>query len=310
MHIKKHNSLTDGSVSKATRQVLPDRLLNALYYKYEREGPTFRLSIRELKGLLGLEKERDNERIYQAISILQHPIQIRNFHYEKDMVAWISAPFLARAIQYKNQLNFVEFTIDPIVLEALRQKAGYTPLDLRVCNRFKTKYGLKLYEMYRRYYSLPHKEACIKNRAAGIVKKDLTKLNILFGSNFTYPSQMLRAIKRGLEEIYQITQVSIHCFYTKKEKLFIFSWEREIDLHYPSPTCIIPTKQVNSFIKWYTKNVVEEKIEHKNAYIKELKNKILENSFYNLKEFYSYYLQELGFDPDQCFNQKRKKFTC
>ena len=310
MHINKHNSLTDGSIPKTTKQVLPDRLLNALYYKYEREGPTFKLSIRELKTLLGLSKERDSERIYKAISILQRPIQIRDFRYGEEEIAWISAPFLARAIRYKGSINYIEFTIDPIVLEALRQKAGYTHLDLHVCNRFKTKYGLKLYEMYRRYYSLPHKEECVNNKIVGVIKKSIQELNALFGSDFSYPSQLLRVIKRGLEEIQNVTQITIHCFYAKEERFFVFSWEREIDRDYPTKMCPIPTKRINPFLEWYKKNVIDESIEHEEAYTKNLRQKILDGTFYNLKEFYSYYLQEIGLDPQHCFDVKKGKFIC
>jgi hypothetical protein len=310
MRINKHNSLTDGSIPKTTKQVLPDRLLNALYYKYEREGPTFSLSISELKRLLGLERERDSERIYKAISILQRPIQIRDFRYGEEEIAWISAPFLARAIRYKGAINHIEFTIDPMVLEALRQKAGYTPLDLRICNRFKTKYGLKLYEMYRRYYSLPHKEECVNNKIVGVVKKSLQELNFLFGSDFLYPSQLLRVIKRGLEEIESVVQITIHCFYAKEEKFFVFSWEREIDGHYPTKKCPIPTKRIDAFLEWYKKNVIDENIEHEEAYTENLRQRILEGTFYNLKEFYGYYLQEIGLDWQECFDAKKGKFTC
>ena len=307
--INKHNSLTDGAIPKPPKQVLPDRLLNALYYKYEKEGPTFRISIVELKHLLGLEKERDSERIYKAIAILQQPIQLRDFRYGKEKVAWMSAPFLAKAIRYKEQINYIEFTIDPMVLEALKQKAGYTPLDLEICNRFQTKYGLKLYEMYRRYYSLPHKEEIVQNRIVGVVKKSLDELNFLFGTHFAYPSQMLRAIKRGLQEIEEKTGVFIHCFFDKEAHLFLFSWEREL-IVYPTKECIIPKKQIKPFIEWYTQNVIDEEILHKKAYKEELEAKILANTFFNLEKFYTIYLEEMGKDPARCFDKKRGVFIC
>ena len=45
-----------------------------------------------------------------------------------------------------------------MTIEALKQKAGYTPIELEICNKFRTKYCLKIYEMYLCYYSLPNKE--------------------------------------------------------------------------------------------------------------------------------------------------------
>ncbi|MRJ01830.1 MAG: hypothetical protein C6I05_00095 [Epsilonproteobacteria bacterium] len=312
MKIRKHNSLTDGSTpQKTARQVLPDRLINALYYKYEREGAVFELSLGELKYLLGLEGERDNERIYKAIAVLQHPIQIRDFRHGDREVVWMSAPFLARAIRYRDHSNQIEFTIDPIIIEALHQKAGYTPLDLNVCNRFKTKYGLKLYEIYRRYYTLPHRERYIESRRVGVIKKGLKELNILFGTHFKYPSQMLRAIERGVKEVRRVTGVFIHCFYARSEKLFVFSWERRSEGDpYPSEKAIIPASQLEPFIEWYSNNVVDESIEHGRAYREELRKRIIEGKFFNLKEFYRFYLEEKGYNLEECFDEERGKFTC
>ena len=313
MRIRKHNSLTDGS-TPTTHQVLPDRLINALYYKYEREGPIFELTIQELKYLLGLEKERDNRRIYKAIAALQHPIQIRDFRYGEREVAWFSAPFLARAIRYKNK-NQIEFTIDPLIIEALHQKAGYTPLDLDVCNSFKSKYGLKLYELYKRYYDLPHKEREVDSKEVGVIKRRLRELNALFGSNFKYPSQMARAIERGAQEVLKVTGVRIHSFYNRQEELFILTWERrKVDtrdnLDNLDDQSVIPINQIEPFIEWYRSNVIDESIEYDGAYKEKLRRRILDGKFFNLIEFYRFYLQEMGYDPDACFDWEKGKFTC
>ncbi|SMC10178.1 replication initiation protein [Nitratiruptor tergarcus] len=312
--IKKHNSLTDGYIPKTPKQVLPDRLLNALYYKYEREGVTFTISLPDLKELLGLQNEKDDTRIYEAIGILQNPIQIRDFHFQGKAVSWLSAPFLARAIRWKEKANVIEFKIEPMIVEALKQKAGYTPLDIEICSRFRTKYGLKLYEMYRRYSSLPHKDPFSDNRI-GIIKKSLQELNQIFGTHYKTPSKLLSMketktkppINRGLEEIKKITGDLIYCFYDKQEKKFIFTWNRKQKKRYPNDICIVPTTSIEPFANWYMEHFTEN-IANPKSYLKKLQRQIVYNKFDNLEKYYHLYLLELGKDPKKCFDPETKKF--
>lgn len=309
--IKKHNSLTDGYIPKTPKQVLPDRLLNALYYKFEREGEEFSLSLAEIKQLLGIPKEKNNERIYEAIAILQLPIQIRNFHYKGQNIKWLSAPFLSKAVYYQNKTQQIEFKIDPMVIEALKQKGGYTPLDIDICNRFKTKFGLKLYEMYRRYSSLPNRDG------ATVIYKSLNDLNHLFSTNYKTPSKLLAIketktkppINRGLEEIEKVTGDKIFCFYDKSNKQFVFSWDKKLQDLYPSVQSLIPTKSLKPFAKWYITHFAHD-IQDKEAYLKKIIEEIIYNSFGNLLRYYQLYLMDLGKDPLKCFNKKLEKFIC
>jgi len=315
--IKKHNSLTDGSIPKTPRQVLPDRLLNALYYKYEQEGEVFTISLKELKSLLGLPKEKDDERIYNAISTLQAPIRIRNFHYQGKEVEWFSAPFLCRAIKWKSRRNEIEFHIDPMIIEAIKQKAGYTPLDLAICNQFKTKYGLKLYEMYRRYINLPNHRSDVSSADTGVVYKTLEELNFMFGTKYRSPSKLLAMketktkppINRGLEEIERVTGERISCFYDKENRIFIFSWQKDREFRYPNPLCIIPAKSIEPFAVWYTEHFAD-KVQDKQGYFYKIVEKIRNNSLANIEKYYVLYLVNLGKDPKKCFDSKINKFTC
>ena len=313
--INKHNSLTDGYIPKRPKQVLPDRLLNALYYKFEREGEEFTLSLGEIKRLLGIPNEKNDKRIYEAIRVLQSPIQIRNFTYEGKEIAWLSAPFLCRVVCYKSNVNKIAFKIEPMVIEAVKQKGGYTPLDLTICNRFKTKFGLKIYEMYRRYNSLPHKQAEVSSTDTGVIYKSLEELNNLFGTNYKTPSKLLSVkpsktkppINRGLEEIEKVTGEVIYCFYDKDLQKFVFSWDRK-DKKYPTPSCIIPTTSIEPFAKWYMVHFAD-KVKEKRAYYKRIIEKIRNNTFGNLSRYYQLYLLDLGKDPLSAFDPKRGKFT-
>ncbi|BCD63176.1 hypothetical protein NitYY0826_P17 (plasmid) [Nitratiruptor sp. YY08-26] len=313
--IKKHNSLTDGAIPGTPRQVLPDRLLNALYYKYEKEGPEFELSLQELKELVGLAKEKDDQRIYNTIAILQHPIQIRNFSYKGQEITWLSAPFLAMAIRYKQKNTKILFKIEPMVLEAIKQKGGYTPLDINICNRFKTKYGLKIYEMYQRYRSLPNRISEISSNDIGVIKKTLDELNFLFSTRYTSPSKLLdrqekAPINRGLREIQRVTGEVIECFYDKYQKLFVFSWGRDISKErYPTPECIIPTVSVAPFAKWYTDHFVD-RVKSRSGYLQNVIERIYANTLSNIERYYQLFLLERGKDPQKCFDHRRGKFIC
>lgn len=205
LNIKKHNTLTDGYIPNIGQAVLPDKILNVFYWLYEKHGVKFTVSFPELRRLLGLKSIKDDERIYAAISLLQIPLQVRNFSYQGKSVEWMSAPFLSRAIKWKEHQKHLEVHLDEMIIEALKQKGGYTPLELNLCNKFRTKYGLKLYEMYRRYYKLPNKEG----KGVGRISKSINELNAILGTSSKHQSAIKKGIDRGLNEIESITQEKI-----------------------------------------------------------------------------------------------------
>jgi hypothetical protein len=276
--IKKHNSLTDGYIPKSSKQVLPDKLLNALYYKYEREGNKFVMSLSELKQLLGLRSDGNVERIYEAIGILRHPVAVKDFTYKGKKAKWASVSFLKEAVRWVEKENFIEFEISDMMIEVLKQKVGYTELDLDICSRFKTKYGLKIYEMYKRYYRVKNDD---KNLA--IIKKDLDELNKKFGSEYKTPSGLLRGIQRGLKEIKKITGEDISCFYDKKKKFFVFFWKNPVKY----PKLRIPYKRVDELVEWYLEHQKDGiDIKDMQKYRKSLKKSILEDEFEGLDALY------------------------
>jgi len=278
--IKKHNSLTDGYIPKSSKQVLPDKLLNALYYKYEREGNRFVMSLQELKQLLGLRSDGNVERIYEAIGILRHPVAVKDFTYKGKKAKWASISFLKEAVRWVEKENYIEFEISDMMIEVLKQKVGYTELDLSVCSQFKTKYGLKIYEMYKRYYKM---EESAQDINLGVVKKDLDELNKKFGTTYKTPSGMLRGIKRGLKEIEKITGEKIDCFYDKKEKFFVFFWQKKP----PYPKLRIPYKHVDELVEWYLKHRQKDtNIANMEKYRHQLKEAILNDEFEGLDTLY------------------------
>ena len=308
--IKKNNTLTDGYLPiSAGRAVLPDKLINALYWKFERYGNSFKVSMLELRKLLGLKHGKDNERIYTAFSLLQMPMQVRNFTYKDREIEWMTAPFLQKAIRWKDGKNFLEIYLDDVMIEALKQKVGYTLIDLETCNKFRTKYGLKLYEMYLRYYSLPNKEG----KGVGKISKTLDELNKMFGTNYKHSSKLLNKkeaktiapINRGLKEIEKITGEFIHCFYNEIEKKFIFGWHQKEKYQ----NLRIPYNRIDELIDWYISHSKELKINSILKYKNGLKQRIIEDNFNDLDKFYRGMLKwKYNLNPNDFFDKKSGKY--
>ena len=299
--IKKNNTLTDGYIPNSGKAILPDKLINALYWKLEQEGTEFKMTMVELRSLLGLKHGKDDERIYKAIAILQLPIQIRNFTFNGEDISWLSAPFLQRALQRKENQNFIDIVLDDMMVEALKQKNGYTAMDIEVCNRFKTKYGLKIYEMYLRYYRLPNREG----KEVGIVKKNIDNLNRMLGTSYKTQSEMKRGVDRGIKEIEKITNEVISCFYHKAEKKFIFGWHQKEKY----PKLRIPYARIDEFIEWYLIHHKELKINSILKYKSGLKKKILNDTFDDFDTFYRGMIQwKYTLNPDDFFDIRSGKY--
>ena len=299
--INKHNTLTDGYIPKTGKAILPDKLLNSLYWKFEKKGNDFILSMTEIRDILGLKSIKDDYRIWDAIRMLQEPLQIRDFTFKGKGVKRVSAPFLSEVIEWKENKKYLNFKVNEIILEALKQKAGYTPIELNICNQFKTKYGLKLYEMYLRYYSLPNREG----KGVGKVSKELNELNNIFSTTYKAPSDMKRGLNRGINEIEKITGELISCFYHKAEKKFIFGWHQKEKY----PNLRIPYDRVDELIEWYLEHKKELKIKSILKYRVGLKKKILEDKFDDLDTFYRGMMKwKHNLNPNNFFDVQSGKY--
>lgn len=276
---KKHNSLTDGYIPNTGKAVLPDKLINTLFWKFEQEGDSFIVSMSELRSLLGLKSTKDDLRIIEAIKLLQAPIVLRDFTFQGEEIEWTSGPFLSRATKWKDGQKFIKIKLDEVIIEGIKQKYGYTPLELTVCNQFKSKYGLKLYEMFIRYYHLPNKEG----KGVGMVTKSMDDLNKVFDTSFKHPSKMSEGLNRGLKEIGKVTGELVTCFYHKGKKEFIFSWNQQ-DKY---PKLRIPEKRINELIDWYlTHNEGKLEIKSIARYKQSLRKKIIDDEFKELDSLY------------------------
>ncbi|BCD61166.1 MULTISPECIES: replication initiation protein [unclassified Nitratiruptor] len=318
--VKKHNSLTDGYIKKTDKEVLPDKMINVLYHFYEIKGEKFTLKLPELRAYLGLDRNgRNDDRIYKVLQKLKENVLfLRDFNYKGREVKMAIVSFLNEATIYKDKENEIEIEISSKMIEFLKQKTGYTPIELEYNKRFKTKFGLKLYEMYKRYYDLPNKEGF----GYGKVEKTLEQINAMFGTNYKhtadifnkkYPheSKTAKGINRGIEEIKNITGIYIHCFYDKEKKKFVFGWDNSNI--YPNEECVIPKKSIKKFANWYVLNRVKSDKENLPTYVKEIEKKIKNNTLNGIHKFYMEFLKAMGKDKEEianCWNKYIKKWKC
>jgi len=219
---KKNNALTDGSIPD--RKVLTQKLLNVLNKEYETNGTNFKVAINDLATKLNMtvNSGKTKQMIYDSLSILQQPIQLRNFDYKGRGIKWISAPYLSEATIFNDDKNYVAIQLNDKIIEGLKQKEQYTVIDINISNQFRTKYGIVIWEMYLRYKNQKRDDEVWTYQTF-----TLSELNKKFGTNYKHNSKMLEGINRGLKEIKKITDKDITITYDKREKKFVFWWQRE-----------------------------------------------------------------------------------
>ena len=218
--IKKHNTLTDG---RTTYSLTAEKLLNAVYHTWEREGvDTFTVPIADLKELIGMDGNND-EYLYDCLKELQTVQRFRNFDYKGRGIKLLQSSFIMDLTVYKDNQNHAQMTINPKIIEALKQRAGYTPLELKVVEKFRTIGGYKLFQLFKRYEFLPNKD----DSRIGSITFTLEEMNNVLGTKYEHLSQLERVIQRGLNEIGRIAHLEISVLGKKKEKEFTFSWGRK-----------------------------------------------------------------------------------
>ena len=222
--INKNNILTDSKLPDSA--VLTQKLVNVLYSNYETQGAEFTIHIKDLCNQLDISNQtRNHLRIKDSLRILKQPIELRNFNDKKGRkLKWYLGSFLDKAKLFEDSMDYVTIRLDEDLIEGMKQHQQYTKIDIETSNKFKTKYGIVIWEMYLRYKNAKREEA----------PEDLTyqmfsldELNGKFGTNYKYNSQMERSINRGLKEIENITSVKITVNWIENIKEFRFVWERE-----------------------------------------------------------------------------------
>lgn len=224
MIIKKNNVLTDGNIPD--RAVLSEKVANTLYCYYEKMGEEFTIAIPDLLKDLNMNHSSGNnqKRLLESLDMLMLPINVRNFNYEGKQYKLMKSHFLKEANIEEGNSNKINFIISPKLIEALKQQESFTLIDLETSNKFKTKYGITLWQMYLRYKGQERKNPYGEKYT--FQEFTLNDLNKKFATNYKTPSEMRRCLSRGITEATKITDKKISVDYDKKEKLFRFVWER------------------------------------------------------------------------------------
>lgn len=230
MIIRKNNALTDGNIPD--RKVLTEKVANVLYYNYEQNGAEFTLKVPEILRSLDMDSSsgQNKKRLSEALDILISPITVRNFEYQGERYKWMKAPFLSEANILEKGINEINFKLHEKLIEVLKQQQAYTEIDINLSNKFKTKYGITLWQMYLRYKGMKRKGVDEKYTYQEFTLDDL---NGKFATNYKTQSEMMRCINRGLKEVKKITDKDLFVKYDKKLKCFRFIWERELSLNNP-----------------------------------------------------------------------------
>jgi hypothetical protein len=246
--IKKTNIITDGNLPDSA--ILTEKLANVIYFNYEKEGSKFQIPIKELCHQLGISNQTKNHmRVKDSLTILKQPMELRDFNDAKGkQVKWYIGSFLLRAKVMKDTSDYVNIELDEDLIAGMKQHKTYTEIDIAISNKFKTKYGITIWQMYLRYKNAPRDK----------VSPDITyqmfsieDLNKKFGTNYKYNSDILKCINRGLKEIRKITDKDIAVKWQNNIKKFGFFWRKEI------PKSKYKTDR-HEFIKYIRKNHVND----------------------------------------------------
>lgn len=222
--IHKNNILTDGKLPDSA--VLTQKLVNVLYFNYETQGAEFTIHLKDLCKQLDISNQtRNHLRVKDSLRILKQPIELRNFNDKQGRkLKWYLGSFLDKAKVFEDTMDYVTIRLDEDLIEGMKQHKHYTRIDIETSNKFKTKYGIVIWEIYLRYKNAKRDGVPIE-----VTYQDfsLDELNGKFGTDYKYISQMERSIKRGLQEIQKITDKDIAVNWIDTDKKFRFMWERE-----------------------------------------------------------------------------------
>ena len=222
--INKNNILTDSKLPDSA--VLTQKLVNVLYSNYETQGTEFTIHIKDLCKQLDISNQtRNHLRIKDSLKILKQPIELRNFNDKKGRkLKWYLGSFLDKAKVFEDSMDYVTIRLDEDLIEGMKQHKHYTKIDIEISNKFRTKYGIVIWEMYLRYKNAKREETP-DNLTYQMFSLD--ELNSKFGTNYKYISQMERSINRGLIEVEKITGTKIAVKWQVIFNKFGFFWKRE-----------------------------------------------------------------------------------
>jgi len=221
--IKKHNSLTDAKTGHLSLGA--EKILNILYHLWrEKEENFFSIELSHLRKLLNMSSEDYIKRITSYLEELTVQISIRDFEYKGEKLKYHRSAFIKEMNRLESSKHIIHIEISDVIVTALEKRVGFTPLDIDICNKFRTKYGYRIYQIYKRYETLPN----TKFNDLSYRSYTIDELNEKFGTEFKTKSEMLRSINRGINEVKKNTDVEILVKWYDDSKKFYLSWNKPL----------------------------------------------------------------------------------
>ena len=222
----KSNALTEAKTGEL--RLFDDKLINVLYYMIENLGEEIlKLNLLDIKRLLNINTNNYIELILQSLERLDNrKISLRNIKYKGRNIDWMRSSVIKEMILFSDSRSHLEIEISRAIIEGMKQKSNFTPLDINICNQFKSKYGLKIYELYKRYENFTTNHHLFMKDSESCFSISMDEATERFGNNFAHASKWKEAFNRGLKEIKLLTDKNIDVTYSKQDKLFLFYWVR------------------------------------------------------------------------------------
>jgi hypothetical protein len=219
--INKNNALTDGSVPG--RSVITNKVLNAVYHQYQHQGKNIVVKLSNFLNTLNMAYSGTNfSHIEKALDILKNfDVEIRNFEYQGHRIILGKTKLITYwGVEVINKTNCLKIEFSDRAIEYMKHTDKYTEIDLVLANKFKSKYGIVLFELYKRYENWKNYKGKTKTK----VELTLEQMNSKFGTDHKYNSKLVYAMKSGIKEFELITNKKIEVKSIPKSNLIHIIW--------------------------------------------------------------------------------------
>ena len=212
--IHKQNLIIRGKFGEFTVDTM--RCLNAIYYGLQKELKkdnvnannghiTFKMS--SLRKYMNLEKNNDYvDIIRKSLRQLQEPFDIPNYtDVDGKVWKWYCMSLLIKSKTPKENEITVNIQVDEEMISLIKNKSEWTELEFNNVQHFSSKYAMRTYEYAKSYANMKKTPPL-----------DLDNLNSLFGTKYTYLSDVEKILKRAIKDI---NKTDIYIDYDKDKKL-------------------------------------------------------------------------------------------
>lgn len=221
-YINKNNALVEGSVPG--RSVMTNKVLNSVYYEYQKQGKNIVVKLSTFFELLDIAYSGTNfKHIEKSLDTLRDfDVEIRNFEFKGNRIILGKTSLITYwGIEIINNVKCLKIEFSDRAIEYMKHTNRYTEIERNKSNQFKSKYGIVLYEIFKRYEFWETR----KGKKETVVDLTLEQLNSKFATEHKYISKVLYAMKAGIIEFEKISGKNIKITEIKKMNMIKLSWK-------------------------------------------------------------------------------------